>query len=136
MGKPDVVEVMTHRLHHHLTNKDELPPLLDMDSETDVGPEETYIAGIKLSSVSKAILEELDPQTWKEVTATIRSKASPTNQHELQYAVADYFLLRDHQELDLSYFLIEKFDAGVTVRRLDAGWVSPHPLLRSAGIIE
>lgn len=135
MGKPDVVEIMTHRLHHHLTTKDELPLLIDMDGDDNVDPEQAHIAGVKLSSISKAILEELDPQTWGEVTATIRSRASPADQRELHYAVADYFLLRDHQELDLSYFLIEKFDAGVTVRRLDAGWISPHPLLESAELI-
>jgi len=136
MRELDVVETMTHRLHHHLNNYDDLPRLIDMHLDTDVDPEEAYIHGIKLSSLSKAILEELDPQTWGRVTDIVQSRTSPTNQRELQYAVADYFLLRDHKELNLSYFFIEKFNLGMTVRRLDDDWISPHILLKSAGIVE
>lgn len=131
MSENDAVDVMTDRLYHHFSTTDGIPPLIQHDIEAAESPDDSVILGVSLPKLAAAILDEIDPSEWKQVANRIQSTTSSDDPRTVFCATADYFLLRDHRELDLTYLFMHKCNSRSTVRPIEPGWVDPHPLLSS-----
>jgi hypothetical protein len=114
-------------MHWHLCSAD----LLEIESMFKPGTsyEESCIYHVPLQEIAEAIADDIDTQQWQEVQETIKNNHSINDEQRIEFATADYFLQRDHEELDLPYIFLEKLECFTTIRPLPPGWLNPDPLV-------